>query len=84
MPTYVWVCKEKEWKFWKFLSVWLKFSDLKPNDKWYVNLIISPRKEIGKYWETHSVSLDEFIPKAKEEPIEPIAHQSVQIEDIPF
>jgi len=85
MTTYVWTAKEKQWKYWPFISVWLRFEDLKNhvNEKGYVNIIVSPRKEVGKYWDTHTVSIDEYVPKAKEDTQEP-EKKYEKIEEIPF
>ena len=65
MPTYIsWSAKEIEWQYWKFLNVSLKFEELEQhvNDKWYLNLTISPRKEVWQYWDTHSIVLNEWKP----------------------
>lgn len=35
------------------------------NAKGYINLNISPRRDVGKYGETHSVYLDTYQPKPK-------------------
>lgn len=38
------------------------------NAKGYINLELNPRKEVGKYGETHSVSVDTWEPKQHAEP----------------
>lgn len=37
------------------------------NEKGYFNLEIKERKEVGKYGETHSVTVDEWKPNPKQE-----------------
>ena len=65
--TYInWISvKEIEGKFWNFFNVSFNLEKLKEyqNEKWYINATISKRKESGKYWETHSVTLNEYRPK---------------------
>lgn len=39
------------------------FATLHANDKGYINLEIVPRREQGRYGETHSVVLDDFVPQ---------------------
>ena len=61
--------KEKDGKFGKFLSVGIKvepfieWMNANTNSRGYVNLIISPRREVGQYGDTHSVYLDTWEPK---------------------
>ena len=65
MPTYIsWSAKEIDWQFGKFLNVSLKFEELEQyvNDRGYINLTVSPRKEVGQYWDTHSIILNEWKP----------------------
>lgn len=40
----------------------IAFIEDNTNDKGYINLNIIPRKEVGKYGETHSVTLDTWQP----------------------
>lgn len=41
----------------------VKFAQLHQNDRGYINLEIIPRKEQGRFGETHSVVLDDFTPQ---------------------
>ncbi len=47
------------------------------NEKGWINLTISPRKSVWKYWETHSCVVNDWKPENKQEP-------KITIEDIPF
>jgi hypothetical protein len=42
-----------------------KFVRANKNAKGWINLSVLPRKEVGKYGETHSIVLDTFEPKPK-------------------
>ena len=52
-------------KYWEFIKISINIEKLKQhqNDKGWVNLLMNKRKEVGKYWETHSFTLDEKSPK---------------------
>ena len=69
MPKYINNIKIKQSKFGlKMSGNFDKFVvELKQhlNDKGYFNLEIEERKEIGKYGETHSVTVDEWKPNEK-------------------
>lgn len=52
----------------------IDFAKRHGNDRGYLNLVISPRREVGQYGDTHSVKLDTFDPK-KRQPV---------TEDVPF
>ncbi len=70
MANYVnWSFKTVKWQYWEFFNMSFKLTDIQElvNDKWYVNLTISPRKEVWKFWDTHSITLNEYKPKQKEE-----------------
>jgi hypothetical protein len=43
----------------------IAFAQAHANDRGYVNLTISKRREVGQYGDTHTVALDTFTPKAK-------------------
>lgn len=51
------------------IAIGLRYSELKPNERGYVNLIVSKRKEPSKYGSTHSVYVDTFEPTKSDEPI---------------
>ena len=50
------------------IKVSFKLADVQQyvNDKGYVNLVIAERKEVGKYGETHTVTIDTWKPKQKD------------------
>jgi hypothetical protein len=54
----------KEGKFGQ-VSIGLKFSDLVPNERGYVNLIVARRKESDKYGNTHTVYVNDWKPGQK-------------------
>jgi hypothetical protein len=47
----------------------VEFLKANKNSGGYVNLIISPRKEVGQYGDTHSVYLDTWEPNKKSAPV---------------
>jgi hypothetical protein len=46
----------------------IAFAKQHANDRGYLNLVISERRETGKYGDTHSVTLDTFTPTRQSEP----------------
>ena len=42
------------------------FAQEHTNERGYLNLVISERREVGQYGDTHSVTLDTYVGKAKE------------------
>mgnify|MGYP003652977729 CR=1 FL=1 len=53
------------------------------NEKGYVNMVVSPRKEVGQYGETHSVTLNDWKPDGQQ--AKPQAQKSdISVSDIPF
>lgn len=74
--TYVPKCNAKEIKFQDGGSMLklsfrveelVAFAQKNKNEKGYLNLNISLRKTPGQYGDTHSVSLDTWKPKTKDE-----------------
>jgi hypothetical protein len=49
----------------KILKLGIKYSELTPNDKGYVNLVVAQMKEPDKYGKTHTIYVDDFKPGAK-------------------
>lgn len=45
----------------------IAFAKQHGNERGYLNLVISERRETGKYGDTHSVALDTFQPTKREE-----------------
>lgn len=91
MKTYIkWSAKEIDGQYGKFLNVSLNAEDIMQyvNDRGYINLTISPRKEVGQFGDTHSIILNEWKKGAKEEfndsKYETKTHEEIMKEDIPF
>lgn len=90
--TYVnWIsCKAKSGQFWEFFNISLNPETLKQyaNEKGYVNVVMSKRREVGQYGETHYFTLNEWTPQNAEwwnqTSGNNAAEQEVNIEDIPF
>ena len=96
MPTYIGQVKTINWKFWSFQKISFsekQIDEMKTlvNSKGYINLNMNPRKEIGKYGETHTLTIDEYLsdgetqkssiqPKQARRPMS----DEITIEDIPF
>ncbi len=55
----------------EFFNLSFKLEDLQQyaNEKGYVNMTMSKRKEVGQYWDTHSLVLNEYKPKDKVEEV---------------
>ena len=59
--------KARETNFGQVIKLGIKVDDFiafarqHVNDRGYVNLDITPRKEQGQYGDTHSVSLDDYV-----------------------
>lgn len=44
----------------------IAFAQAHTNERGYLNLVISERREVGQYGDTHSVTLDTYVSQAKE------------------
>ena len=81
--TYInWMtCKWKTSQYWEFFNISISLEKLQEyvNDKWYVNVVMSKRKEEGQYWETHYFTLNEW--KKEETKKE---EEMIDVEDLPF
>ena len=99
--TYLWwIAKEIDWNYWKFLSLSVNVNELSKyaDHKWFVRLTISPRKTPWKYWETHSIILNEYKAETKaiqtkddipfwtsyDKLIDKAKWPEINIEDLPF
>ena len=67
MKTYIngITVKEIEWQYGSFFNISVNIDKIKEhaNEKGYVNMTISKRKEVWNYWETHTAVLNEYKPK---------------------
>lgn len=43
------------------------FNTFEANPKGFVKLTMRQRKEVGEYWDTHFIVLNNFIPKQKQD-----------------
>lgn len=73
--------KEKEGQYGSFFNVSINIDKIKEhaNEKGYVNMTVSKRKEVWQYGETHSCTLNEW--KYKQENKSP---DDISVEDLPF
>ena len=76
MPEKVYLkcrAKARDGKYGRFIALGVKADDLiafvneHTNDRGYINLTISERKEVGQYGDTHSVALDTYEPPQRRE-----------------
>ncbi len=84
-------CKAINWQFWEFFNISFNIEKLTQyaNEKGYVNVVMSKRKEAGQYWETHYFTLNEWNPEANQnsnsaKPSQNKNSEDISIEDIPF
>jgi len=85
MTTYIkWNAKAINWKHWEFFNISLKVEDLAEhmNDKWYINITMSKRKEVWKYWDTHYLVLNEYKPQPKEDRQDEVMQSTRTAKDI--
>jgi hypothetical protein len=77
MTIYCGNATKREGKFWEFITASVKLAELEKytNEKWYCNIVISEMKAKDKFWNTHSVSINEFKPKKETE---------LTVDDLPF
>lgn len=84
-------CKAINWQFGEFFNISFNVEKLTQyaNEKGYVNVVMSKRKEPGQYWETHYFTLNEWNPEANQnsnsaKPSQNNNSEDISIEDIPF
>ena len=58
-------CKAINWQFGEFFNISINMEKLQQyaNEKGYVNMVMSKRKEVGQYWDTHYFTLNEWNPE---------------------
>lgn len=49
------------------INISLKYADLTPNEKGYVNLVVGSKKETDQWGNTHAVWVNDFTPTPKTE-----------------
>ncbi len=87
-------CKAINGPYWEFFNISFNIEKLQEyaNEKWYVNLTMSKRKEVWQYWDTHYFTLNEWTPKGDNQKTNNEQHNSmdndsqndISVEDIPF
>jgi len=83
-------CKAITWEFWEFFNISVNVEKIQQyaNEKGYINMTMSKRKEVGQYWDTHYFTLNEWVPdweKKDNSNIKPMKWDSdISISDIPF
>ena len=61
-------CKAINGQFGEFFNISINVDKIKQyaNEKGYVNMTMSKRKEVGQYWDTHYFTLNEYNPEANQ------------------
>lgn len=84
-------CKAVNWQFGEFFNISFNIEKLQQyaNEKGYVNVTMSKRKEPGQYWETHYFTLNEWNPEWNNSNSNPSSKNNdsnweISVEDIPF
>lgn len=81
-------CKAKQWQFWEFFNMSFNIEKLSQyaNEKGYVNMTMSKRKEQWQYWDTHYFTLNDWKPEwnNNSNSNENSSWDNISIEDIPF
>lgn len=87
-------CKAINWQYWEFYNISFNIEKLSQyaNEKWYVNMVMSKRKEVWQYWDTHYFTLNEWNPENNNSDNSNTTNNSnqnnssddISIEDIPF
>ncbi|NVP17345.1 hypothetical protein HUU51_01380 [Candidatus Gracilibacteria bacterium] len=83
-------CKAVNGQFGEFFNISFNVEKLQQyaNEKGYVNVVMSKRKEPGQYGETHYFTLNEWNPENSQNNSKPSQNKSnsddISVEDIPF
>ncbi len=84
-------CKAINGQFWEFFNMSFNYEKLKQyvNEKGYINMTMSKRKEPGQYGDTHYFTLNEWKPEwwNTENNIQTTSNntgEDISVEDIPF
>ncbi len=58
-------CKAVQWQFGEFYNISINLEKLQQyaNEKGYVNMTMSKRREVWQYWDTHYFTLNEWSPE---------------------
>ena len=84
-------CKAINWQFWEFFNMSFNLEKLQQyaNEKGYVNMTMSKRKEVGQYGDTHYFTLNEWSPEWWDNNSNQVKQNNdnsddISVEDIPF
>ncbi len=83
-------CKAINWQFGEFFNMSFNLEKLQQyaNEKGYVNMTMSKRREVGQYGDTHYFTLNEYNPEntwgQQQEQSNNAASDDISVEDIPF
>jgi hypothetical protein len=83
-------CKGINWQFGEFFNMSFNVEKLQAyaNEKGYVNMTMSKRKEPGQYWDTHYFVLNEWTPENADSSSSNAKPNNeswdISVEDIPF
>jgi len=82
-------CKAISGQFGEFFNVSINVEKLQQyaNEKGYVNMVMSKRREVGQYGDTHYFTLNEYNPEANENSNNSSKKEEsddVSVEDLPF
>ncbi len=82
-------CKAVNGQFGEFHNMSFNLEKLQQyaNEKGYVNMTMSKRKDVGQYWDTHYFTLNEWKPEWESNQSAPkneSAKWDISVEDIPF
>lgn len=89
-------CKAITWQYGEFFNMSFNIEKLAEyaNEKWYVNITMSKRREPGQYGDTHYFTLNDWKPEggtdaSASSPQKPSQNQAswgddISVEDLPF
>ena len=82
-------CKAINGQFGEFFNISINVEKLQQyaNEKGYVNMVMSKRREVGQYGDTHYFTLNEYNPEANQNTNNTQNTESsndVSVDDLPF
>ncbi len=82
-------CKAINGQFGEFFNVSINVEKIGQyaNEKGYVNMVMSKRREVGQYGDTHYFTLNEYNPEANQNSNSNNQNNSsddISVEDVPF
>lgn len=82
-------CKAINGQFWEFFNISINVEKLQQyaNEKGYVNMVMSKRREVGQYGDTHYFTLNEYNPENNNSASDNNTQSKsddISVEDLPF